>query len=324
MNQFYPRTRIAVFALSGLFCSMSLAHADMGPSFGPRGDVKITVHFEGARPEGDFRTVLLSPVSPGASNDLKPDKEPIPGLDRRLNAESGVDQWIYCRGYSGPDMVTGTAVHFRRVTSGDYSGFPRRIRLAVYFPLQEKLFLTAPIETSRRDANNQFLAELTADGTGTLSHSPNVNWIEEYDVLPMAAALAVTLIIELSIVALWMAFTKKRATIARVLLVAFVGNLVTDPLVWLAALAGKVYFDLNAAALIYSLAEIAAFLVEGLLYAWFGQLRIASAMLLAFTARFCEPRLNRRSIREPGGLCPPLPASPGPRWPWRRNRAPGC
>ncbi len=283
MNQFYPRTRIAVFALAGLLCSMSLAHADMGPNFGPRGDVFISVRFPGDRPAGKCRTVLLSPGSTDGLRAPKDEKDAIPMLKERLEQNDDGNHWTYCDSYPNPENAEAVRLFFRRVSGGGRGGFPRFLRLAMYFPAEDKLFLTDPIETSRRD-HNRFRATLYSDGTGTLENAEPDSWMEKYYVWEMLVALAGTLVIELSIVALWMAFTKRRATLSRVLLVALAGNLLTVPFVWGASLVGKVSFDVDTAWLIYALAEIAAFAVEGSLYAWLGQLRITNAMLLSFTA----------------------------------------
>jgi hypothetical protein len=100
----------------------------------------------------------------------------------------------------------------------------------------------------------------------------------------MVGALAATLVIELGVVLVWIAFTQQHALAGRLLLVALAGNLITVPAVWTASLLAKVYLDLAPATLIYGLAEVGAFLFEGSLYARFGRLAVWSAFLLSLTA----------------------------------------
>jgi hypothetical protein len=125
---------------------------------------------------------------------------------------------------------------------------------------------------------------LHSDGTGTLENDALDTWAKKNYVVEMTIALAVTLVIEILIVLIWIGFTKRRASAGRVILVAFAGNLITVPAVWTASLMGKTYFDFETAVVIYSVAEVGAFLVEGVLYAWLGRFPVWNAFLLSFTA----------------------------------------
>jgi hypothetical protein len=254
----------------------------MGPKFGPSGTITIRVTFRGQRPGGDYQTALLGPDSPTGLHE-KYGAKPIPGLRELLAREPDSGTWDYC-GYterqreSARDQLT-----FWRVASQRTLEFPRRIRLALYFPDDNSLYLTDPVQTSRRD-NNTFEAVIEADGTATLQPLTEISWVEEYYVLKMLAALIGTLVIELAVALIWVGATKRRASARRVVLVALAGNLVTVPAVWTTSLMGKTHFDFQTAVVIYSVAEVGAFLVEGGLYAWLGRFPAWNAFLLSFTA----------------------------------------
>jgi len=127
-------------------------------------------------------------------------------------------------------------------------------------------------------------ATLEPDGTGSLVLTNAGSWVEEHYVLEMLAALVGTLIIELAVVLIWIGATQRRASARRVLLIAIAGNLITVPAVWAAAFAGKICFDLRAAALIYLAAEVGAVALEAILYAWPGRFGVLRGLWLSLTA----------------------------------------
>jgi hypothetical protein len=269
------------FLLLGLLAES--ARADAGPSFGPRGDVAISVSIAGLEPAGEYQAVLLGPDSTQAPDEPRRESDRIPGLEQRLAQEPDGSQWKYLNYFPHPENGKGRTLGFRRVKEKRSSSFPASIRLAVYFPSEKMLILTEPVETSRRDRNS-FHARLQSDGTGTLENDAPDTWVEKNYVVEMLLALAATLVIEILIVLIWIGFTKRRASAGRVVLVALAGNLITVPAVWTASLIGKTHFEFGTAVVIYSVAEVGAFVVEGGLYAWLGRFPAWNAFLLSFTA----------------------------------------
>jgi hypothetical protein len=292
MKPFLTRLSVAAGLLLGFLGFLHPIWADMGPSFGPRGNVFIALSFHGETPKGDSKAALLAPDRRARRSDLTPpthsterstDRSGIPGLEARLAQEPDGISWDYCDEPVSLDRGQALTIFWRRLRSTATGEFPRTIRLAVYFPSTDQLFLTDPVATSRRD-DNRFQAVFEPDGTGTMTLLSPGTWIQENYVLEMLAALVVTLIIELAVVFVWIAATKKRASARRVVWVALAGNLITLPAVWAASLWGKAYLDLRAAALIYLLAELGAILFEAALYAWLGRFGVVNALWLSFTA----------------------------------------
>jgi hypothetical protein len=83
-NLFRRQLRTAFTALGGVLACASIAYADMGPNFGPRGKVSINLSFRGGRPNGDYKAAVLAP---GTSDGSDSEKNRIPGLDKRLAME---------------------------------------------------------------------------------------------------------------------------------------------------------------------------------------------------------------------------------------------
>jgi hypothetical protein len=291
----FERRQILKAAIPTLICFLCVAtraNGDAGPGFYPRGDVYVQVGFKGARPKGDFRATLLSPGTTGVytnaatENWLGPRNETstIPDLGRRLTERLKDSNWSVCQSFADPHNGESSRLLFRQVREAETYKLPRQVRLVVYFPSDESIYITNPTDISRRRDRSTLLAVIEPDGTGTLVNEEPTTWIEENYVLQMLVALAATLVIELAVVLLWIAATQRRASAGRVLLIAIAGNLITVPAVWAISFESKIHFDIVVAAVVYAAAEVGAILVEAALYVWLGKFTARSGYLLSFTA----------------------------------------
>jgi hypothetical protein len=292
---------LVVNALVGLCVFAGAARADMG--FGPLSwgqlSVEVRVTYQGEPlPEGEFLAVLL--IQQRASGGTAPSKEapsqpgsgaPLPGLDQLLLKRGG-GIWVVDDSWRVPTQGQDGWVSFQPIKSeSELTVSEKRekheydhshVRLAVYLPGENKWYLTQPIDI-RLGRTNYLTADLSANGTGALAQNLPPVW-DYFGVWPLFA-LALTLGIELGVVAIWIWMIRRRGPDRRVLLAWLLGNLFTHPLVWYTASAAQIRTRTPLAFLqVFIAGELAAIIIEAVLYAWLGRLSLRHALGMSFTA----------------------------------------
>jgi len=276
----WNRLPLLIGIFTALYGKPAPVRADVGPP-PPPDDIRVKVTFHGkALPESVFRAVALSsgPISsgPGKRNRGQHD---VPGLTERALKEPDGQTWLPIRSAEGKDgQVTLTR-------SDRWDSLPDRIRLAIYLPESGRLFVTDAL--SIRPYLNYLHADVHADGTGTLGHSPGLlAFLDLYFVRKspqMGWALGLTLLLELPLVLVW-SFVA-RLSFKRMLWAGLIGNLISLPLVWFVTVGCEFEFGLSWTSLtFFGLAEAAAVLFEGSLYIRLGGAPKIPAYIFSFGA----------------------------------------
>jgi hypothetical protein len=152
-----------------------------------------------------------------------------------------------------------------------YQGVPSEVRLAVYLPSRQKLFVTEPAKT--HPFLRTYRADLHADGTGTLQLNERGHAVADAFVglerMGFVGAVLLTLVLEGIVVAV---MSRRHPRPGRMLLVCLVANLITLPVLWVVTVLGFWTYDFYwGGLLIFLAAEAAAALVESLAYVWPGR-----------------------------------------------------
>jgi hypothetical protein len=277
--------RFAVSALLLLGAPLASVRGDGGPSLeDPR--IRIRVLRGGKPLSASVQFVLLVPQGQGAPTEWRgPQHAEAPmrkALQERSLPDANGGSW-------GPALARGTAREdLGGVLFNSFRfGFPARVRLAVYFPDEDRLFITN--EAATRHYITDLTADLSEDGGGTLVDSTRgslavVLGVLGENVSGMGIALLLTVVLELAVLAACVAIARQWGKIRRLALLCALGNLITLPVVWFLAIYGKVEFDMNRALVVFVCAELAAVCFEGLLYAKAGGVRFGPALLWSFLA----------------------------------------
>lgn len=254
-----------------LVCSAGAARADFGPKLIER--VRADVRLDG-RPVSDQATAaLLAPVEEAGEGPANAAKT-VPTLMLPYVDHDG-NRWNYAEYLWGGDIQNGT-VTFKGFMYMP-GGLPSVVRLAVYDPPSDRLYVTDVAQPGEYLALMR--ADLKANGTGTLRSLPIPFWQR----MEFWKALLITLLVECGIVLLLVSrqpaaplgeSENRSPSRPRVVRVCVLANLVTLPLVWL--FAGEALFLygfwLGAAAVLAL--ECAAVLVEAVAYRGIRHVRI--------------------------------------------------
>jgi hypothetical protein len=277
----YPSVCAVLLALTA-----GPARADGGPNLfrwrGPVKVVRIRVTFQG-EPLTEKPTAALLSWRDGESALGDPHEGTgVPGLDRVPLGGPGGGHWRYWNGkvpsWAGDDLT---------FQLGRYGpGRPERVRLAVYLPSRQNVFVTeaAPLRHDRSD--NFFIADLAPNGTGTLERQDAGRWrvlLEKGFGLEFVVAFCVTLVSELAFLFLWCWFA--RLPRARFLLLGLVANVLSVPVLWLLVLWG---LEGGNPWVMLAAGEVGVVLFEGLLYARFGPLPRGKGLLLSALANLAS------------------------------------
>jgi hypothetical protein len=272
------------FALVGvvfLFAARP-ARADLGPKFDDHVYFNVTLNGE-PLPDASFDAALLRYYPPGSEARARADNSgrSIPSLGDLPADESG-GRWSYANykwgGRGGNGRVDFHGFYYD-------GGIPDRVRLAVYLPSQQKLYVTdvAPTHPLLRT----YRADLRPDGGGTLTLNRSgafaVDWLWGLWQLGFGPALALTLLAEGLVV--WAYARWWDATDTRLVRICLVANVLTLPVVWVATVIGfnlpSVYWSGLGA---FAGVELFVTALEGLAYATLGRLGWSRGMALACLA----------------------------------------
>ena len=205
----------------------------------------------------------------------------VPGLELALPPSEAAGTWSYASYRWGGKGRNGQ-VEFK----GFVNGLPNRLRVAVFLPSGEQVFITNEAET--HPLLNRFHVNLSADGTATLARDQTGRWLADGLVglarQGMLRALAITLVIEWLVVVLVLLGLNKRQLIVRMVATCLGVNLVTLPALWVACLIGYWMLGLWVGSVVLVFLEVFVFLVEGSAYAVVGRLGWKWGLAVAFMA----------------------------------------
>jgi len=274
------------FGLNGLVLGISLlahlsaspARADAGPK--PVNDVVVHVTYLG-KPLSDshFEATLLELVGPTSvrgggrtrsTMDLA--KMPLSEADGR-QWKAALYEWGG-QGKNGEVRFQGFHPPDRREPGGGWP--PRHVRLVIYLPSEEKLFLTDVAET--RPYLTFLKADLQPDGTGSLRTS----WESLGQRMGLPYALGLTLLVELAVVIAYGRY--QGIALTRLLVLCVVVNVISLPVVWFVTVACYSEFGELRGFGCLLLAELGATAFEGLAYSWVGRLGIRGGFGVALMA----------------------------------------
>jgi hypothetical protein len=264
---------------------LSSVRADIGPRLEePR--IRIRVLRAGEPLSASAQFVLLAP-SKGKEKPqwkgIQRVEEPMKkALEPRSLPDSEGGYWgpAFCHNRT-PSGFNGVQFNYFR------AGYPPRVRLAVYLPSDNKLFITEEAHTGHYITDLK--ADLAEDGSGTLVDSSpgmlgTVLGILGENLGALGQALLLTIVIELAVLALCARIARQWDRMGRLVGLCVLGNLLTVPAVWFGWVYATVELDVNRALLVYLFAELAAVTFEGWLYAKVCGLRPGPALLWSFLA----------------------------------------
>ena len=268
MNQ-YPKRRLwLTLIVISLGSWSSDANADIGPK--PNDRQYMTVKLDGQSLQDTyFLAAMLSEETKLREQPLNMGKA-VPGLNAALRAKRSTDNWSYA------NYLWGGAGKNGEVDFGGfaYGGVPKRFRIAIYLPSQDKIFITDAAET--HPLLHRFLVDLTSNGTGTLVRDQTGQWLADRLVglarHGMFRALAITLVVEWLVVGLMILVLKKRQLLIRMMVTCLCVNLATLPVLWVVCLVAFWMFGLWTGFLILIWLELIVFILEGSTYATIGRL----------------------------------------------------
>lgn len=253
---------VSIVTLLILTSAATPALADVGPKIG--GFVVVTVTVDGQPLEEKDAVGTLLSLSPKFSD--HPQHVPV------LDDPSG-GKWMQAGNLWGGKNENGT---FRFHGFMPVGGIPDQVRVAVYIPSHDKVFVTDISPT--RPHLVRMTADLHADGTGTLK----LDWPSLWQELPFWQALGVTLFVELLVVFLFC--RKKNVAIARPLRVVIWVNFLTLPVVWLFLIGSQLTLGTLTGVAAFVVVELLAVLFEGGMYRWRGKMEWKSAMTVSLIA----------------------------------------
>jgi hypothetical protein len=274
MSQF----RVPLLMLAGLLGFAAPVHADMGPK--PDDRLHFFVTYAGEPlPDTEFVATVLRFYPLGSTRRSGPSGAAVPGLtDLPLSAPDG--QWARTSHWGGQ----GAHGHVEFYGFFEGGGVPDQIRLAVYLPSQAKVFLSDVAET--HPLLRTYQVDLQPDGTATLRLDRTgafaVDWLAGLWRLGMWLALGLTLLIEGTVVAIFARRYKR--PLARLFWCCLGVNLLTLPVVWAVTVTGFFFLGPWRGFVVLAIAELAAVLFEGLVYATLGRLGWAKGLRLALLA----------------------------------------
>jgi hypothetical protein len=278
--------RVCLVAALLLGGPLSSVRADIGQRLEePR--IRIRVLRAGEPLSGSAHFLLLAPRQgeekaqwKGGSHRLEESMQKALKARSLLESEGGDWGPAFCHNRT-PRGFDGVQFNYFR------AGYPPRVRLAVYFPGEDRLFITDEAPTGHYITD--LTADLAEDGGGTLIDSSPGSLGTVLGVLgenlgALGIALPLTCIIELAVLALCARIARQWNRMGRLVGLCVLGNLLTLPVVWFCWVFAKVELDVERALLVFLFAELAAVTFEGWLYAKAGGVRPGQALLWSFLA----------------------------------------
>lgn len=252
-----------------LLSNAATARADFGPKLITR--VRITAQLNG-RPLPDNATAALLSPAPQAGDGPANASKRVPGLVVPWKDDSG-QEWNYA-GYLWGGKFEDGAVTFQGFMDYKFHktaprGLPSLVRLVVYDPRTERLYVTAPASPGQHLALMQ--ARLRSDGEGELTSIPIPFWQQ----LDFWKALLITLIVECVIVVRIVRnspqpegdnISDRPRRASRLIRVCVLINLLTLPLVWFFGGELLYQFGFWVGTLAFLGLELMAFLTEAVFY----------------------------------------------------------
>ncbi|WP_182868796.1 hypothetical protein [Stieleria mannarensis] len=234
-NRSNAACRVIVLPLLVLLGTAQSADADFGLKL--MTNVRIDVHLDGRSLPDGAKAALLAP-SPWSTDAPVNAAERVPGLVVPWQDEEG-EQWNYAAYLWGGDVqkggVTFSGFWDYRLSDPPIQGLPKIVRLAVYDPRTERLYVTSPASPGQHLALMR--AELSSSGSGILDSLLIPFWQR----LDFWKAMLITLMVECFIV-IWVVCVSRttddgQATgrayrKTRLIRVCLLVNLLTLPLVW--------------------------------------------------------------------------------------------
>ena len=260
---------LAVLPVLSLLWTAQSASADFGPKLMSR--VRIAVQLDG-HPLPDGTTAALLAPSPWSSGGPANAAARVPELVVPWTDDSG-KQWNYA-GYLWGGKFNDGAVTFHGFMDYEFrqppiQGLPSIVRLAVYDPQTERLYVTDPASPGQYFALMR--AEFSSDGLRDLTSVPIPFWHR----LDFWKALLITLIVECLIVVRVVrsrdepdgdqnAEPARRKT--RLIRVCLLVNLLTLPLVWFFGGEFLYQFGFWLGTAAFLGLEVMAFVIEAIFY----------------------------------------------------------
>ncbi len=281
-----PRRNPLGLALAAVLFVPAPSRADFGPK--PDDGRYFTVTREG-RPLPRFTAALV--CQSGKLKD-RPDNRgvAVPGLARLLPPDSTGLGWTYAD-YKWGGEGADSSVKFH----GFYGNVPPgRIRLVVYLPDEDKLFLSNEADT--HPFLNRYRADLSEDGTATLTRVETGRWLADallgLSQRGILVALAVTVAVELGVVCLAAVVLGRRQWLRRAAGLSVTLNVLTLPAVWVVSLVAFFLAGLWFGLLVLAALELVVTLAEGVVYATLGGLGWARGLGTALLANAASGSLG--------------------------------
>ena len=157
---------------------------------------------------------------------------------------------------------------------------PERFRVAIYDPAADRLWLSNAAE--RQGMRTSFRLDLLDDGTAVLYPQKQNILQKSWDLGRMLVALLISLVLEVMLVVSYVLWQRRRWQ--PFVLAAFVGNLISLPVVWL--LAGFAYLLIGPAAgvVLLAIGEVLAVFFEAFVYYLICKERFGRVLLLSLAA----------------------------------------
>jgi len=240
--------------------------ADVGPKIG--GFVNVTVTVDGKPLEDKDAVGTLLSLSPKFSDH----PQHVPMLD-----DPSGGRWMQAGNLWGGKNEEGRFQFHGFMPVG---GIPDQVRVAVYLPSQDKVYVTDISPT--RPHLVRMSADLHSDGTGTL----RLDWPSLWQELPFLQALGITLTVELVIVFVFVSVYRRRKelSLARPFRVGIWVNILSLPVVWLILIMGQLTLENLSGVIAFVGIELLVVLFEGVMYVWRGKMSWKSGMAMSFTA----------------------------------------
>jgi hypothetical protein len=222
----------------------------------------VNVTYNGTPVNGTFYSVILScmNVSNANASGISIGQLNISEYDPARNC-----YWMYNSFTSGGACADGTC-------SFEYFQ-PSDFKLAFYLPSLNKTFITNEINMS--NFTTRYNAELYLNGSATLSATNSYPPVYQNEFVLFAAALILTLVIELTVAFLYLKVVKIKKK-GRILIAVAIANIISVPIVWFAFV-----FPFGSLGLL--LGEIFAVVFEGYFIYYFNKKAISlkNAMLMS-------------------------------------------
>ena len=205
-------------------------------------------------------------------------------INDAVRTDADGTRWVPPRWVQTYPDPAGALVRFQ--FRPDREQVPARVRVALYLPEVRRVVVSDAIATA--PYLTDLILDLSDDNTASLAVAPKRRVTLVFGLLlenaaGLAVALALTIVLELVVIAACLWF-RKGEPVKRLDRTVILGNLITVPLVWFVSVYDKVEPTAFGWPILFILAELSAALFEGWLYYRIARIPFDTALVWSLLA----------------------------------------